>query len=137
MSALLLDSSPRSASLARGGTTRLPCIIAEIRDVPGPEPGGNVLLVLVPAPVVEPTRLVEAAPVVDPVPPLAPASELTPPGGGGISNMNQSCCAIRNSRTFWLSWCSCGSISWFGCEMSPGRKITARSEGKRGIVSAG
>lgn len=32
-------------------------------------------------------------------------------GGGGISSMNQSWCAIRNSKTFWLRACSCGDIS--------------------------
>ena len=48
-------------------------------------------------------------------------------GGGGMSNMNQSWCAIRNSSTSWLSWCSCGDISCVGCAMSAGRKITAKS----------
>ena len=48
-------------------------------------------------------------------------------GGGGVSSMNQSWCAMRNSSTSWLSWCSVGESSWSGCDISPGRKITARS----------
>jgi len=36
---------------------------------------------------------------------------LTCCGGGGISSMNQSCWAIRNSSTFWLRSCSRGDIS--------------------------
>lgn len=45
-----------------------------------------------------------------------------------MSNMNQSCCAIRNSRTRWLRSCSRGDCSCDGCEIRPGRNITARSE---------
>lgn len=48
-------------------------------------------------------------------------------GGGGMSSKNQSCCAMRNSRTRWLSACSPGDISWLGWDIRPGRKITARS----------
>lgn len=48
-------------------------------------------------------------------------------GGGGMSSMNQSCCAIRNSSTRWLRSCSAGDISCAGCEIRPGRNITARS----------
>lgn len=44
-----------------------------------------------------------------------------------MSSMNQSCWAIRNSRTFWLRSCSRGDISWSGCDIKPGRNITARS----------
>ena len=44
-----------------------------------------------------------------------------------MSSMNQSCWAIKNSRTLWLSACSLGDISCWGCEMRPGRNITARS----------
>lgn len=55
-------------------------------------------------------------------------------GGGGISIMNQSCCAIKNSRTFWLKSCSFGDISWSGCDISPGRKITARSWERVNII---
>lgn len=43
-----------------------------------------------------------------------------------MSNMNQSCWAIKNSRTFWLRACSLGDISCSGCEMMPGRNMTAR-----------
>ena len=48
-------------------------------------------------------------------------------GGGGVSSMNQSWCAMRNSSTSWLSRCSVGESSCEGCDISPGRKITARS----------
>jgi hypothetical protein len=48
-------------------------------------------------------------------------------GGGGVSSMNQSWCAIRNSSTSWLSRCSVGESSCVGCDINPGRKITARS----------
>ena len=51
------------------------------------------------------------------------------PGGGGMSKMKSSWCAMRNSRTFWLSRCSFGESSCEGCEIMPGRKITARSGG--------
>ena len=50
--------------------------------------------------------------------------------------MNQSWCAIRNSRTSWLSWCSDGESSWSGCDINPGRNITARSN-LRGYEGAG
>jgi hypothetical protein len=53
--------------------------------------------------------------------------DLTSRGGGGMSSMNQSCCAIKNSSTFWLRSCSPGDISWSGCDISPGRNITAKS----------
>ena len=46
-----------------------------------------------------------------------------------MSSMNQSCWAIKNSRTLWLSACSLGNISCWGCEMRPGRNMTARSIG--------
>jgi hypothetical protein len=48
-------------------------------------------------------------------------------GGGGVSSMNQSWCAMRNSSTSWLSRCSAGESSCVGCDINPGRKITARS----------
>ena len=50
--------------------------------------------------------------------------------------MNQSWCAIRNSRTSWLSWCSDGESSWSGCDINPGRNITARSKftGKKKVM---
>jgi hypothetical protein len=48
-------------------------------------------------------------------------------GGGGVSSMNQSWCAMRNSSTSWLSRCSLGESSCVGCDINPGRKITARS----------
>lgn len=48
-------------------------------------------------------------------------------GGCGVSSMNQSWCAMRNSSTSWLSRCSEGSSSCDGCDINPGPKITARS----------
>jgi hypothetical protein len=56
-------------------------------------------------------------------------------GGGGMSPMNQSWFAMRNSSTRWLSWCSFGAISWSGHDNIPGRKMTARS--KKDVVSSG
>ena len=52
-------------------------------------------------------------------------------GGGGVSSMNQSWCAMRNSSTSWLSRCSLGESSCVGCDINPGRKITARSKKQR------
>jgi hypothetical protein len=52
-------------------------------------------------------------------------------GGGGVSSMNQSWCAMRNSSTSWLSRCSLGESSCVGCDINPGRKITARSVKQR------
>ena len=52
-------------------------------------------------------------------------------GGGGVSSMNQSWCAMRNSSTSWLSRCSVGESSCVGCDINPGRKITARSVTQR------
>lgn len=56
-------------------------------------------------------------------------------GGGGVSSMNQSWCAMRNSSTSWLSRCSVGESSCDGCDISPGRKITARSVKQRFALS--
>lgn len=54
-------------------------------------------------------------------------SSATSRGGGGMFSMNQSWCAIRNSKTSWLSLCWSGESSWSGCDIMPGRKITAKS----------
>ena len=52
-------------------------------------------------------------------------------GGGGVSSINQSWCAMRNSSTSWLSRCSSGSSSCSGCLINPGRKTTAKSAKKK------
>ena len=52
-------------------------------------------------------------------------------GGGGVSSMNQSWCAMRNSSTSWFSRYSLGESSCVGCDINPGQKITARSVKQR------
>lgn len=60
-------------------------------------------------------------------PALVPALTMIESPRAGGSSIKWSWCWMRKTRTSCDSACSWGCISWAGCDMIPGRKITARS----------